>query len=138
MDLVPQIVEQLVEVPTIVSYSALQRSVEDRVNIPVPGRGGRITGPQGFLPRQSSTALHGSQERISERIRERLLEQMLGCIPGEGPQGFLLGQCSSSSSHRPAGISEDTDEPVDGVLTKIYRRSEHYLGINRQSTGTAK
>ena len=44
VDLVPQMVEQLVEVPTIVSYSSLQRSVEHRVDIPVPGRGGRSSG----------------------------------------------------------------------------------------------
>ena len=41
VDLVPQMVEQLVEVPTIVSYSSLQRTVEHRVDIPVPGRGWR-------------------------------------------------------------------------------------------------
>ena len=53
-----------------------------------------------FLPGQSSTALQ-------ERFSERLLEQMIDCIPGGGPQGFRPGQSSSSSSHRPAGISED-------------------------------
>ena len=52
-----QLAEQLVEVPTIVSYSWLQLSMEQNVDIPVPGRGGRIAGLQGFLPRQSSTAL---------------------------------------------------------------------------------
>ena len=44
----PQLVEQLVEVPTIASYSSLQRTVEQNVDIPVPGRGGRIAGLQGF------------------------------------------------------------------------------------------
>ena len=117
----PQLAEQLVEVPTIVSFSSLQRIMEQTVDIPVPQGGGRIADPQGFLPGQSSTALHGSQERISERIGERLLEQMLGCIPDEGPQGFLPGQSSSSSSHRPAGISEDTDELVDGVFRTFPR-----------------
>ena len=43
-DPVPQLVEQLVEVPTIVSYSSLQRTMEHTVDIPVPGRGGRIPG----------------------------------------------------------------------------------------------
>ena len=117
----PQLAEQLVEVPTIVSFSSLQRIMEQTVDIAVPQGGGRLAGPQGFLPGQSSTALHGSQERISERIRERLLEQMLACIPDEGPQGFLPGQSSSSSSHRPAGISEDTDEPVDGFFCTFPR-----------------
>ena len=51
-----QLVEHLVEVPTIVSYSWLQLRMEQNVDIPVPGRGGRISGLQGFLPGQSSTA----------------------------------------------------------------------------------
>ena len=62
VDLVPQMVEQLVEVPTIVSYSSLQRTVEHRVDIPVPGRGGRSSGLQGFLPGQSSTTRAVFQE----------------------------------------------------------------------------
>ena len=45
-----QLAEQLVEVPTIVSYSSLQRTLEQHVDIPVPGRGGPICGLQGFLP----------------------------------------------------------------------------------------
>ena len=39
---VTQLAEQLVEVPTIVSYSSLQRTMEQHVDIPVPRRGGRI------------------------------------------------------------------------------------------------
>ena len=67
-----QTAEQLVEVPTIISYSSLlQRIVEQNVVIPVPDRGGRNVGLQGFLPRQSSTAQLASQERSSERIVER-------------------------------------------------------------------
>ena len=42
--------EQPVEVPTIVSYSSLQRIMEQNVDIPVPGGGGRNAGLQGFLP----------------------------------------------------------------------------------------
>ena len=43
-----QLVEQLVEVPTPVSYSSLlQRSVEQHVDIPVPVGGGRNAGLQG-------------------------------------------------------------------------------------------
>ena len=53
----PRRAEQLVEVPTIISYSSLQqRNVEQTIDIPVPhGRvGGR--GLQGFLPGQGSAA----------------------------------------------------------------------------------
>ena len=46
----PQLAEQLVEVPTIVSCSWLQLRVDQNVDIPVPGRGGRISGLQGFPP----------------------------------------------------------------------------------------
>ena len=97
---VTQLVEQLVEVPTTVSYSSLQRTVEQLVDIPVPGGGGGISGAQGFLPRQSSTALHGSLERISERI----VAQNVGFPVGGGLQDFLPGQTSSASSSSPAGV----------------------------------
>ena len=50
-----QLAEQLVEVPTIVSWSLLQLITKQNVDIPVPGRGGRISGLQGFPPGQSST-----------------------------------------------------------------------------------
>ena len=69
-----QTAEQLVEVPTIISFSSLQRTVEQNVNIPVLGRGGQHVGLQGFLPRQRSTALHASQERSSERIVEQSVD----------------------------------------------------------------
>ena len=59
----PQLAEQLVEVPTIVSYSSLQRNTEQNVDIPVPGRGGRVSGLQGFLPGHCSTA----QRRVLQR-----------------------------------------------------------------------
>ena len=47
----PQTAEQLVEVPTIISYSSLLH-----VDIPVRGRGGRNVDLQGFLPGQGPTA----------------------------------------------------------------------------------
>ena len=58
-----QVVEQLVEVPTLLSVAVLQqRTAEQLASIPVPrGRG------QGFLPEQSSTAISSSGKRISER-----------------------------------------------------------------------
>ena len=45
---VPQLAEQLVEVQTIISYSSLQRTVEQNVDLPVPGGGGPSSGLQGF------------------------------------------------------------------------------------------
>ena len=95
-----QLVEQLVEVPTTVSYSSLQRTVEQHVDIPVPGRGWRSCGLQGFLPGQSSTTPQFSKKRISERTVEQIVDPVSrGSFPG------------SSSSHSPAGDEERADEP---------------------------
>ena len=91
---VEQTAEQLVEVPTIISYSSLQRTVEQSVNIPVPGREGHHVGLQGFLPRQRSTALHASQERSSERIVEQIVDSR---VLGGG------SSASSSSTREHAG-----------------------------------
>ena len=105
----PQTAEQLVEVPTIVSL--LQLIIEQNVDIPVPGGGGRNAGLQGFLPQQSSTAMLSSAECLSEQIVERIVD-----IPGGGLQDFRPGQSSSSSSHFPADILGDADEPGEGVF----------------------
>ena len=105
-----QLVEQLVEVPTIISYSSLQRTTEQHVDIPVPRRGGRHPGLQGFPPRQSSTAPPSSKKRFSERTVEQTVD-----IPGGGLQVFRPG-LSSSSSHSPAGVEELADEPGEGVF----------------------
>ena len=95
----PQLAEQLVEVPTVLSYSSLQRSVEQLVDIPVPGGGGPSSGLQGISSGQSSTA-SPSKKRISERIVEQIVDPVSrGGLPG------------SSSSHSPAGDEERADEP---------------------------
>ena len=93
--------------PTIVSYSSLQLSMEQNVDIPVPGRGGRISG----LPGQGSTATRSSKKRISGRIVEPTVD-----IPGGGLQDFRPGQSSSSSSHVPARAREALDELGDGFF----------------------
>ena len=94
-----QTAEQLVEVP-IISYSSLQRTVEQSVNIPVPGREGQHVGLQGFLPRQRSTALHASQERSSERIVEQIVDsRVLG--------GGSSASSSSTREHAGEGFFSD-------------------------------
>ena len=105
-----QLAEQLVEVPTIVSWSLLQLIMEQNVDIPVPGRGERISVFKGFLPGQSSTTLHVSQERTSERIVEQI-------VSGGGVQDFRPGHSSSSSSHVPARVHEDADELGEAVFS---------------------
>ena len=105
----PQTADQLVEVPTIISYSSLlQRTMEQNVAIPVRGRGGRNVDLQGFFPRQSSTAPCFPLERISEQIVEQTVD-----IPVSvgGLQDFRPGQSSSSVAHSPAAWLNPEDEP---------------------------
>ena len=71
-----QLAEQLVEVPTIVSWSLLQLITKQNVDIPVPGGG--LRGLQGFLPGQASTTSSFSLERISEQIVEQNVEFPVG------------------------------------------------------------
>ena len=101
--------DQLVEVPTIISYSSLQqRTLEQIIDIPVPqGRVGRsgLGGLQGVSQRQGSTALCGADPVDIPVPRSR------------GLQGFLPGQgstASSSSSHVRAGA-------VDELFTGVFR-----------------
>ena len=98
----------LVEVPTIVSYSLLQLIMEQNVDIPVPGGGGRLAGLQGSLPGQGSTA--PSVVQIVD-------------IPGGGPRGSRprQGSLASSSFHSPAGSDDDADEPGTGVFRTFPR-----------------
>ena len=92
----PQLLEQLVEVPTVVSYSSLlQRTVEQHVDIPVSRGRGRLAGLQGSSPGQSSTAF---------------VEQ-IGHIPGGGLQGFRPRQGSTTSSSFSPATDDDADEP---------------------------
>ena len=94
---------QLVEVPTIVYSSLLRRIVEQNVDIPVPGLGGRFAGLQGFLREQKSTP-------PSAQIVDNP-------APVGGLQGFRPGQSSSSFLHSPAGSDDDVDEPGEGFFS---------------------
>ena len=115
----PRTAEQLVEVPTIISFSSLQ-SVERNIDIPVPRvRGGGGGGLPGFRPGQGSPA--ADVEQIVgipvPQCRRRSSGGLQSSLPGQGsaaylerilaarggPQGFLPGQGSSSSSRFPGG-----------------------------------
>ena len=89
-----QLAEQLVEVPTIVSWSLLQLITKQNVDIPVPCGG--VRGLQGFLPRQFNSAAW-----FLERIPERIVEQNVDFPVVGGLQDFLPGQSSSASSSSP-------------------------------------
>ena len=128
---VTQLVEQLVEVPTTVSYSSFLRTVEQHVDIPVPGGGGPSSGLQGFLPRQRSTA-SPSRKRISERIVEQIVDTVSrGSLPGSLP-----GQ-SSSSSHSPAGVEKRADEPGEGVFRTFPQNKKSAKVTSHPSSWTA-
>ena len=130
-----QLAEQLVEVPTIVSYSWLQLRMEQNVDIPVPGRGGRASGLHGSLPGQSSTALPSL-----ERIFERIVEQNVEFLVGGGLQDFLPGQSSSATSSSPAGVRGSADGLWKGffaLFPKLKKKCDGglALGVGTSSCG---
>ena len=110
-----QLAEQLVVVPTPVLYSSLLvRIVEQNVDIPFLGGGGRFAGLHGFLREQSSTAPQFSEERFSERTAEQIVDIH---ISGGGLQGLRPGQSSSASFSSPAGVHEDANERGIGFFS---------------------
>ena len=111
----PQMVEQLVHVPTVVSFSSLQPlAAEQIVNIPVQGRGGGGArgGLQGSLPRQNSAALH---------VEQTVDIPVPGRAGGErgGLQGFAGQSSTASSSH--VGAADGAGE---GVFRTFPRRKK--------------
>ena len=97
----PQLAEQLVEVPTIVSFSSLQRIMEQTVDIPAPrGRGHR----------------GGLQDFSHDRVQQLLLTLDIPVLRGD-LQGFFPGQGSTaSSSHSVAS---------DGASQGVFRTFLH-------------
>ena len=90
----PQLVEQLVEVPTVLTYSLLkQRTAEQVVDTPVShgrGRGAR-GGLQGSSQGQGSTAVCGADEVVSPALHARgggSLGGLRGLFQGQGSTAF--------------------------------------------------
>ena len=131
-----QTAEQLVEVPTIVSYSSLQQTAKQTVDIPVPhGRGDR-GGGGGFLssrPEQHSTVLGGAVH-----VDIPVPYGRGGRVGQGGLQGFSQGQGSTAFSeaglvdipvprrgglHGPASASSSSHSPgaVDELFTGVLR-----------------
>ena len=105
----PQTVEQLVDVPTIISCSSLQRAVEQNVDIPAVGGSGTGGGLSGFLPGQSYSM-----------TAEQIVDNPVPRPGGAGDlQGFPRGQGSTALSEQipefpdPGGGREDF-QPVHG------------------------
>ena len=101
--------------PTIVSYSSLLlRSMEQNVDIPVPGHG---AGLQGLFPGQSSTTL------VAQTVDNP--------SPGGGLQGFRPGQSLSAPSSSPAGVHENADDLAEGIFRTFPRAKKSE--VRRQS-----
>ena len=80
----PQLVEQLVEVPTVVSWSMLQQIMEQNVDIPAVGGSGAGGGLSGFLPGQNYSM---TAEQIGDNP-----------VPRPGGAGDLQGLPSGQGS----------------------------------------
>ena len=86
----PQMAEQLVEVPTVLSYALLkQQTAEQIIDIPVPRRRRGQGGLQVFLPEQSCFAFGGADHRIDSPVRGRSGHGGLqGSHPGQSSTSF--------------------------------------------------
>ena len=113
--------EQLVEVPTLVSYSSLQqRTAKQNVGVPVPhGRSGRVGhgGLQGFSQGQGSAAFRGA-DHVDTPVPQ-------GRGGFGGPQGFLPSSSGASSSHSPGAV----DEAFTGVFFALFTNSKKKCGV---------
>ena len=113
----PQTVEQLVEVPTLVSYSSLfQRTVEQNVDNPVAGGSGAGGGLSGFLSGQNSAALWNRSVDI---------------LSGGGLQGFQRGQSST------AFMEQITVSPNPGRGLQIFQPVQGSAASSSVSPGHA-
>ena len=121
----PQLVEQLVEVPTVLSFSLLQqRTAEQIIDFPVPGRGeGARGGLQGLPQGQGSTASVGEQTIVpsrvglhgfspgqgstsvssAERFSERIMEQIVNIPRGGLSPGVFSASSAGAADEGPAG-----------------------------------
>ena len=119
----PQMVEQLVHVPTVVSYSSLQQlAAEQIVDIPVPGGdgGGGRGGLQSSLPRLNSAAVH---------VEQTVDIPVPGRAGGGGRGGLQgsIGQGSTASSSH-VGAADDAGQGVFRTfprMTKSAKRGPH-------------
>ena len=121
----PQLVEQLVEVPTVLSYSLLQqRTAEQTIDIAVPRRGGGARGDlQGLSQGQDSTAVCDTDNVVSPGLHAR------GGSRG-GLQGLSQGQGSTAVSG-----AEYVDVPVPHG--RVEKRGRHGFPRGQSSTVSA-
>ena len=148
----PQLAEQLVEVPPILTPSFLRMlqnvdtpvphggrgasgglqgsssvTVEQTVDIAAPRSGVRRL--QGFLPEQSATACGEADHRFPAASVEQNVDIP---VPVERLQDLRPGQSSASSSHSPAGFADDAFEGVFRTFPQI-KKVRHYLRLGGQN-----
>ena len=122
-----QLVEQLVEVPTVLSYSLLkQRTAEQVVDTPVPhGRGGGARGGlQGFSQGQDSTAVCGTENLVIPAPHSR------GGVSRGGLQGFSQGQGSTA-------VCGPENVDVSVPHGRVGKRGLHGFPRGQSSTASA-
>ena len=124
----PQTAEQLVHVPTVVSYSSLQQlTAEQIVDIPVPGGGGERGSLQGsrVRPRPNRAAYSGAHSRAEDRFPRQNPAADVGQIADiparRGLSDFLPGQGSSASS---SGLHDGEDDGIQGVFRTFPRHKK--------------
>ena len=122
----PQLVELLVEVPTVLSYSLLQqRTAKQIIGLPVPGRGGGpLGGLQGLSQGQGSTAACGADNVVSPVPHGR----------GGGARGGLQGLSQGQGSSEVCG-AENVDIPVPHG--RVGKRGLHGFPRGQSSTASA-
>ena len=125
----PQLVEQLVEVPTVVSWSMLQQIMEQNVDIPAVGGSGTGGGLSGFLPGQYSMTAEQLVDNPVLRRRFRGDLQGLHRGPSSAAQGpavsssispehaGLRGFRTFSSSEKSAEVAGQVDENLPGHVS---------------------
>ena len=128
----PQMVEQLVHVSTVVSYSSLQqRTAVQIVDFPVPGRAGGWGrgGLQGFPAGQNSAALH-----VEQPVDIPVPQGRGGVGARGGLQGFA-GQSSTASSSR-VGAADGAGQGVFRTFPQIKKSAKQgpHSGSERVDT----
>ena len=99
----PQIAEQLVEVPTVLTPTRIALQIAEQiVGIPVP-RGCGEQRLQGLLPGQGSTSVSSAQ-RISERTVEQIVDIPGGGLPGFSPGHGSSAVCGAEHTHFPVPL----------------------------------
>ena len=118
----PQLAEQ-VEVPTIISFSSLQRIAEQNLDIPAVGGSGTGGGLSGFFPGQNFSMT--AEQIIDNPVPRRSFSGDL--------QGFSPGQ---SSSKRTANKIADIPVPSGGLHD--FPQTLHRAGVSSRFAGRGK